>query len=75
MLGEIGIPRKDREQLVILERCCLVPIRRNSNLAGFTVRRFQVSQEWMISRVEDRTERLLVASEEDKDIYSCVSSA
>ena len=28
MLGEMGMPRKDMEQLVILERCCLVPIRR-----------------------------------------------
>jgi hypothetical protein len=46
----------------------LVPIRRNSVLEGFTVRRFKVSQEWMISRVEDRTERLLVESEDEKEI-------
>lgn len=68
MLGGIGMPRKDMEQLVILERCCLVPIRRNSVLAGFTVRRFKVSQEWMVSRVEDRTERLVVESDEEKEI-------
>ena len=68
MLGEIGIPRKDIEQLVILERCCLVPIRRNSVLAGFTERRFELSQEWILSRVDDRIERLVVESEEEKDM-------
>ena len=68
MLGEIGIPRKDIEQLLILERCCLVPIRKNSVLAGFTERRFELSQEWILSRVDDRIERLLVESEEEKDM-------
>ena len=58
--------RKVMEQLVILERCCLVPIRRNSVLAGFTERRFELSQEWMLSRVEDRTERLSEKSEGGK---------
>ena len=46
----------------------MVPIRRNSVLAGFTVRRFKLSQEWMLSRVVDRIERLVVDSEEEKDI-------
>jgi hypothetical protein len=68
MLGEIGIPRKDMEQFVILERCCLVPIRRNSVLAGLTVRRFKVSQEWMVSRVEDRIERLVLESEGENEM-------
>ena len=67
MLGEIGIPRKDIEQLVILERCCLVPIIRNSVLARFTKRRFELSQEWILSRVDDRIERLVVESEEKKE--------
>ena len=66
MLGEIGIPRKDIEQLIILEG--LVPLTRNSVLAGFTERRFELSQEWMLSRVVDRMERLVVDSEEEKDI-------
>ena len=34
----------------------------------FTVRRFKVSQEWMVSRVEDRTDRLVVESDEEKEI-------
>ena len=46
----------------------LVPIRRNSVLDGFTERRFELSQEWMLSRVDDKIERLVVESEEEKDM-------
>jgi hypothetical protein len=52
-----------------------VPTRRNLVLAGFTERQFELSQKWMISRVDDRIERLVVKFEEGKDMYSCVSSA
>ena len=68
MLGEIGIPRKDIEQLIILERCCLVTIRRNSVLAGFTERRFKLNQAWIIKRVDDRIESLAMESEEEKEM-------
>ena len=53
---------------MILNRCCLVSIRWNSVLAGLTVRRFKLSQECMISRVDDKIERLVVESEEEKEI-------
>jgi len=45
-----------------------VPIIRNSVLAGFRERRSELSQEWILSRVDDRIERLVVESEEEKDM-------
>ena len=45
----------------------LVPIRRNSVLAGLTERQFELSLEWMLSRVDDRIERL-VESEVEREM-------
>jgi len=61
-------PRKEMDELVTLERCWGVPIRRNSVLEGLTVRRFRLSQEWMESRVEDRVKRLDEESEGEKEM-------
>lgn len=63
-------PRKVMEEFVILERCLEVPIRRYSVLEGLTVRRFTLSQEWMVSRVEDRVWRLVADFDGEKEIYS-----
>jgi len=41
--GEIAVPWKLTEEDLILERCCGVPIKRNSVFEGFTVKRFDVS--------------------------------
>jgi hypothetical protein len=42
---------KKMEELVILDRCCLVPISRYSVLEGLTTRRLAQNQEWTWSRV------------------------
>lgn len=43
-------------------------MRRYSVLEGFTVSRLTVSQEWTLSRVEERMDRLWVKSEAEKDM-------
>ena len=43
-------------------------MRRNSVLVGLTVRRLRLSQEWMISRVGDKVERLAVKTEVEAEI-------
>lgn len=53
---------------MILAFCWFVPIRRYSVFEGLTERRFDVSQEWTESRVEERMERLAVESELVKEM-------
>ncbi len=44
------------------ERCCGVPIIKNSVLEGLTKRRFEVSQAGIESRAEERVARLVAES-------------
>lgn len=55
--GVREVPLKVMDVEVILERCCSVPMRRNSVLEGLSISRFRDSQEWTESRMEDRRVR------------------
>ena len=59
----------------ILDRCWGVPIRRYSVFVGFTERRFEVSHEWVRSRVEVSSRSDAVMSFAENEMYSWVSSA
>ena len=53
---------------VTSDRCCGVPIRRNSVLDGLTVSRIVVSQACTLSRVEERIDKLRLESEAEKEM-------
>ena len=64
---EIGTPLKQIDELMILERCSWMPMRRNFCFERINNKAIKLSQEWMISRVEDNVERLRVESKVENE--------
>ena len=56
--GDKTLPLKDKDDVTILERCCVVPTRRYSVLEGLTTSRFEESQPWTESKADDKRDKV-----------------
>ena len=61
-------PWKEIDGDTTLDRCWGVPIKRNSVFEGLTVRRFEVSHEWVRSSADDSSSREFVRSAAEKEM-------